>query len=39
VGETQSGWEIPVLKAGAFDPNFDKLDFRAISENEELRRF
>lgn len=38
VGEIRGEWEIPVLKAGAFDANFDKLDFRALSENEELRR-
>ena len=39
VKEMQEGWEIPILKADAFDPDFDRLDFRALSENEELRRF
>jgi len=39
VKEMQEGWEIPILKADAFDPDFDRLDFRDLSENEELRRF
>jgi hypothetical protein len=29
----------PILKGSAFDPNFDKLDLKALSENEELSRF
>jgi hypothetical protein len=37
--ETKGGWEIPVLDGNAFDPDFDKLDFKALSENEELSRF
>ena len=39
VKEVADGWEIPILKGSAFDPNFDKLDFKALSGNEELSRF
>ena len=38
VQETKEGWELPILKGSAFDPNFDKLDLKALSENEELIR-
>lgn len=38
VREAQGGWEIPVLGESAFQPGFDKLDFKAVSENEELNR-
>jgi hypothetical protein len=38
VEEKSKEWEIPVLDAKAFDPNFDKLDFKALAENEELSR-
>lgn len=38
VQETAGGWELPILKGSAFDPNFDKLDLKALSENEELIR-
>ncbi len=38
VEENAKKWEIPVLDADAFDPNFDKLDFKALAENEELSR-
>jgi hypothetical protein len=38
VKERRQGWDIPILSGSAFDPNFDKLDFRALSEVEELSR-
>jgi hypothetical protein len=31
-------WEIPILEGSDFDRNFDKLDFKALSEREELNR-
>lgn len=30
-------WELPVLKSGDFQPNFDQLDFKALAESDELR--
>jgi hypothetical protein len=39
VKEEQGEWQLPVLQASDFDPNFDKLDLRAVSEREELNRF
>lgn len=36
--ETTGAWELPVLEGSAFDPHFDKLDFRALVEDEELSR-
>ena len=32
------GWEIPVLAAEVFVAEFDRLDLRAIAEEEELNR-
>ncbi len=37
VEEKSNGWKIPVLDGGAFDPNFDKLDLKALSEIEETK--
>ncbi len=39
VHETTGGWELPVLQGSDFDPNFDQLDLKALSESEELSRF
>lgn len=39
VKEEQGEWQLPVLQASDFDPNFDKLDLKAVSEREELNRF
>lgn len=36
VNNLTEGWEIPILKESAFDPNFDKIDFKTLAENEEL---
>lgn len=30
-------WEIPVLKRGDFQPDFDQLDLKAIVDSEEIR--
>ena len=38
VHEKPDEWEIPVLKEGAFVPEFDRLDFRTLAENDELGR-
>lgn len=38
VEQSTAGWEIPILDAASFDPNFDKLDFKALAESEELSR-
>jgi hypothetical protein len=38
VHEKPVEWEIPVLKEGAFVPEFDRLDFRTLAENDELGR-
>lgn len=39
VSKPSGVWEIPILKAEVFNPNFDKLDLKAISEREELSNF
>lgn len=39
VSDVTGGWEIPILQKSSFDPDFDKLDFKALSEGEELSRF
>ena len=30
-------WELPVLKSGDFQPNFDELNLKALAERDELR--
>jgi hypothetical protein len=39
VDTTIEEWQIPILERSAFDPNFDKLDFKALAESETLSRF
>lgn len=36
VVENAADWAMPILEGSAFDPNFDKLDLKALSESEEL---
>jgi hypothetical protein len=37
VSSDPSSWELPVLEADAFVDHFDRLDFKALSETEEVR--
>jgi hypothetical protein len=37
VRPSPEAWELPVLKEGDFRPDFDRLDFKALAEGDELR--
>jgi hypothetical protein len=37
VSKDLAPWELPVLKAEAFVSHFDQLDFKALSEADEVR--
>lgn len=37
VQEGSGTWKLPVLKESDFVPNFDSLDFKTLSEGEEVR--
>lgn len=36
LAESASEWKLPVLTGAAFAPEFDQLDFKALSEHDEL---
>jgi hypothetical protein len=37
VRASAKAWELPMLKSGDFQPNFDQLDLKALAERDELR--
>lgn len=36
VQPSAGGWEIPILRATDFSPDFDQLDLKALTKDEEL---
>jgi hypothetical protein len=37
VTDATTGWKLPVLKSDVFVSHFDRLDFKALSDSEEVR--
>jgi hypothetical protein len=37
VTSAESEWKLPILKSDAFVANFDSLDFKLLSESDEVR--
>ena len=39
VRKTEKPWSLPLLQESHFRPDFDQLDFKALTEADELRDF